>query len=714
MRRLALVVPLGPASLALCLGACGGDDVQATSEGSGGRDTEGSTSTTRGEASSATTEAESLGTGGNSAEGTTAVVDGTSHGDTSSDTGGQDPGPVPDRFPGMELGLCAPPGEVQYCYTGSPTTYNIGACAPGTQQCQALDLDLGEWSDCDGESLPTMEVCDDVDNDCDGDVDEDFGSTVCGIGLCEHEVANCVDGEEQLCDPFDGAVPEACDAIDNDCDGDIDEGLGDEQVSCGVGQCEHSVSACVDGQPIACDPFEGAMPEVCDDVDNDCDGATDEGLGELTCGFPQACDPYEGAGAEVCDGDDNDCDCIVDEDQGTWTCGAAECEVTVPQCIGGVPQPENTCVPIPGGPEICGDGIDNNCDGTEAPCAEVFLVGTDTVARPIEVVWAVDSSGSMEQEMATVEAEVNVFAAMLEDAGSSTQLHLIADRGIEPFEICVDPPLGGVGCADNPAQGFWQYDTNGGTNGQSMVHSSNALGRIAQQGPTWIPRLQPYAYVAFIVTTDDNGDDPAWLAVDGDPSEVDDCSSLSYINDATTGNVCRVHGPNGIDYTSLAYDHAGHGGFTTYMNNVLPNLDPVDDWSFYPIIGNTGTTVLSGANDVYEFNSCPSNRENGEEFVKLALLTESLPSMLSICDAPWDFSGLADAILDSIPNDLYVLSGNPEGTCLMIDPTTITVIVNGIPLSATDWNYDAPSCTVQIIDNVPGVGDSVSIIYANF
>ena len=718
----------GLASLALA--ACGDDGVPATSAGTGsggGQATTGGT-TSGGTDTGSATEGATLGSGGNSA-GATAADDttGASASDDGSDDGA-DPGPVPDRFPGLELGLCAPPGAVRYCYTGSPTTYGIGECTPGTQQCQALDLDVGEWGPCEGETLPTMEVCDGTDNDCNAEVDEGLGTTVCGLGLCEHEVENCFDGEEQLCDPFEGATPEVCDGIDNDCDADIDDGLSEELITCGVGICEHSVSSCVDGMPMECDPFEGAQPETCDDLDNDCDGATDEGLGDITCGcgdcehtvpacingFPQVCDPFEGASEEVCDGNDNDCDCIVDEDQGNWTCGENECQVSVPQCIEGVPQAENTCVPIPGGPEICGDGIDNNCDGIEASCAETFLVGTDTVARPIEVIWAVDSSGSMEDEMATVEAEINAFASMLEAAGSSTQLHLIADRGIENFEICVQPPLGGPGCTDDPANGFWQYDTNGDVNGDEMVHSSNALGRIIHQAPVWMPRLQPYAYVAFLVTTDDNGDDPEWGLADGDPSEVDDCSSFSYIDDDTTGNVCRVVGPDGLNYTSLAYDHAGHLGFATFMENVLPTLDPGDDWSLYPIIGNTGTSVLTGADDVYEFNDCNSNREDGEEFVKLALLTGTVPSMFSICDAPWDFTSLADAIIGSVPNDLYVLSGVPAGTCLMIDPATITVTVNGIPLPPTSWNYDPPSCTIQITDNVPGVGDSVSIVYENF
>ena len=186
------------------------------------------------------------------------------------------------------------------------------------------------------------------------------------MGPCLHQVPNCVDGVVQDCDPLQGATPEVCDGLDNNCNGDIDEGLGDDSVTCGVGVCAHGVSACENGQPVDCDPYQGASIEVCDDLDNDCDGFTDEGLGQLTCGCgvcahsvqacingnPQTCDPYAGASTEVCDGLDNDCDCDVDEDQGVWTCGQDECQVSVPKCIDGVSQAPSTCQPIPGGDEI--------------------------------------------------------------------------------------------------------------------------------------------------------------------------------------------------------------------------------------------------------------------------------------------------------------------------------------------------------------------------
>jgi len=161
-----------------------------------------------------------------------------------------------------------------------PTSCGVGQCAAeGDFECQA-----GVQVDTCTEGVPSIEVCDTLDNDCDGLNDEadDLGYTTCGLGVCEHTIDNCIDGVPQVCDPFEGAGPELCDKLDNDCDGfTTDDGVDEEwyaqQTSCGVGECASTgdlgcqggeqVDTCDEGQPV---------PEACvDGLDNDCDGFAD-------------------------------------------------------------------------------------------------------------------------------------------------------------------------------------------------------------------------------------------------------------------------------------------------------------------------------------------------------------------------------------------------------------------------------------------------------
>ncbi|MBR59281.1 MAG: hypothetical protein CMH54_14855 [Myxococcales bacterium] len=186
-------------------------------------------------------------------------------------------------------------------------------------------------------------------------------STPCGLGACSGQrtceadgLTDCSGGEPDpdVCDASDGMCinGEICDLIDNDCDGLVDE-LG--TLTCGYGECRHTVTICVDGVENKPDPYEGAEPEICDGLDNDCDNKTDEN-GNTAFGE----EPWpEGA-----------IDHYYDSDQD----GYGNPLVIKKACQGFAPPylVENNLdcnddepTVSPDKPELCGNGVDDNCDG---------------------------------------------------------------------------------------------------------------------------------------------------------------------------------------------------------------------------------------------------------------------------------------------------------------------------------------------------------------
>ena len=237
----------------------------------------------------------------------------------------------------------------------------------------------GKTLKCDEKSGLAPEICDGVDQDCDAATDEGLGLITCGEGICKHGVPACTEGKKTFCDPFQNAQAESCNFLDDDCNGTPDDNIA--PIACGKGICVAQAAGCVNGAPAVCTPLPVSKPEVCNNKDDDCDGDTDEGQAEITCGkgicqqkIPlcmggviQQCDPQTGAAPEACNGKDDDCDGDTDEDLGTQPCGQGECARAMANCIGGV---ENICDPIFGSkPEVC-NGKDDDCDGvTDNPVA---------------------------------------------------------------------------------------------------------------------------------------------------------------------------------------------------------------------------------------------------------------------------------------------------------------------------------------------------------
>ncbi|MEW5982024.1 MAG: MopE-related protein, partial [Acidobacteriota bacterium] len=124
------------------------------------------------------------------------------------------------------------------------------------------------------------EVCNGVDDDCDGLTDDDIAPvpTTCGVGACGATgESTCQDGV--MVDSCAPGLPtaESCNGVDDDCDGLTDDDIAPVPTTCGVGACASTGAltclggalqdSCVAGTP---------APESCNGEDDDCDGLTDD------------------------------------------------------------------------------------------------------------------------------------------------------------------------------------------------------------------------------------------------------------------------------------------------------------------------------------------------------------------------------------------------------------------------------------------------------
>ena len=300
-------------------------------------------------------------------------------------------------------------------------------------------------------------------------------------------------------------------------------------------------------------------------------------------------------------------------------------------------------------------GVDFNYEptggaGGEETCAAVEVKGAKT---PVDIVFAIDTSGSMSTEIAQVKANINgSFAAELAKGELDYRVTMIAAKGTSTFQVCVAPPLGGANCASNLPIYQAVPQTVGSTNALSLILSTYDSANVALN---WSGFARYDATKALVVITDDN-------------------STLAAAS---------------FDTSLLAKPPAGMFGTAQKRKYIV-----------YGIIGITdGNPAIK----------CPAAVNNGPVYQTLVALTKG--AMYSECNADYSpvFKQLAGDLATQLSCEYTLPLNDPNGKAIdpekvaiaFLDPNNVETafphVTDASKCNGVGWYYENNNAPTKVI-----------------